>query len=166
MKQFNQLTSRNIMCGVLLAPGPISTLKSVKSLSRVFKDGVSITKFLTAAKKLEDAGFGALKILENIGRSSRIFLKKSPAEIQHLLLLPEFSDICTPETYEVVYSRPTSNVITRTIKQAAVDLGLVKPELFQDLFAPVVKSEVNLFPPEVNSEQNPFQVLYASQENS
>ncbi len=116
------------MAGVLLAPGPISTLVSVKRLSRVFNDGLSQHKFLSAANKLVDSGFG---ILVNTGQ--QVFVKRSPAEVGPLLASSDIGDLCSSENYQNNYIRPTSTVVSRKLKQALVAMGAVKAELFHDL---------------------------------
>ena len=118
------------MAGILCTHGPVSTLKSVQRLSRIFNTAVRKTRFLSAANQLQDAQLGKLVVLEGVGKSL-IFIKKEPAQARELLTLPQNSDLCTPEEYEERFSKPPSCVITEKLMTILISLGHVPAEHFK-----------------------------------
>lgn len=123
---------RNIMSGILLTPGPISTRKAVKSLSSVFNLSVTKTKFEAAAKNLVTANLGTN--LSDLGskHSFTIFLKKKPDEIREFLQLPENADLCSIEEYIERYhlKTPSYNIPGKTLgvllQRGIVNIGQFK----------------------------------------
>ncbi len=133
-KKFSQLGTRNVMAGVLLTRGPLTTLRSACRLSGVFNDGLSKAKFLSAAKKLEEAGFGSLVEHSHVGRPTQVFIKKAPSEVEPLFQESSgFSDLCHIEEYAQKYCLQPSPVVGHRIKTIVVQMGLVKAECFHDL---------------------------------
>ncbi len=119
------------MAGILLAPGPVTLHKSVQGLSRIFNVAVTKTKYVSAANKLQASNFG---VLTSVGGKQHIFVKRPPAEVQHLLMTKENSDLATPEEYEQRYNTQSSAAITTKIKESLVQQGLVPPGVFQGEF--------------------------------
>ena len=110
------------MAGVLLSPGPVSTHASVRRLSRVFRDGMSKAKFMTATKKLTEAGFGT-----NVNAGPNVFVKRPPEQVVSLL---KSNDIVTLEEYEVGYRKPISKGISDKLQQMLVAMGAVRADAF------------------------------------
>ena len=111
------------MSGVLLAHGPLSVLKSVGRLSAVFKDGMTSSKFVLAAKKLEEAGFGY------VIKNQQVFVKNPPNVVASLLMMQEYADLCTLDEYQQSYSRPISSAVSQKAKDTVASMGLAVPQL-------------------------------------
>ena len=126
-------TIRNIMAGILLLPGPIATITSVKQSSTVFLFALNKSKFETAANKLQALDLGSLVYLH--GRSSPVFVKKLPGEMGPLLARDDCKDLCTIEEYKMRFELPPPKSITHNARcvnlvETVIDMGLVAPELF------------------------------------
>ncbi len=119
------------MSGILLAPGPVATHKAVKSLSSVFNLAVTKTKFETAAKQLQSSDLGALITVQAPGaRAPMVFVKKNPAEVAHLLQLPDNKNLCTLTEYQYRYDMPTPSYnISAKVRESLLKMGVVVPQL-------------------------------------
>ena len=124
-------TTRNVMTGILLSPGPVCNLQVVQSLSRVFMSSINKSKFLLAANRLQAASFGSLVPLRSISSGCQIFVKKTPAEVAELLQLKENQDLCTFDEFQYRFGLPTPAVISLKIQGTLVQMGLVPPEYFK-----------------------------------
>ena len=122
---------RNIMAGVLLAPGPVSTRLTVKNMSPAFKLAVSKAKFMSAANQLQSTNFGSLILLEQISSQAHVFVKCPPSEASYLLQLDEHRDLCTLEEYSQRYAMPTPMSVTLKMQQCMIERGLVPAESFK-----------------------------------
>ncbi len=114
-------TVRNVMIGILLSPGPVCNLKVVQGLSRVYNSSVNKTKFISAAKKLEQASFGSLVA----ALKGEIFVKKVPEEVGNLLQLKENEGLCTFAEYRYRFGLPTPAKVTQKLRDALIEMGAV-----------------------------------------
>lgn len=122
---------RNIMSGILLAPGPVATHKAVKSLSSVFNLAVTKTKFETAAQKLQASGLGQLVTLQGVARVPVVFVKKVPEEMARYLQLPGNGDLCSASDYELRFHMPTPSYnLTDKVKGSLIQMGLISADMF------------------------------------
>ena len=129
-KRFAVPAVKNVMAGVLLTPGPVSTHTAFKSLSRVFNMAINKAKYLSAARKLQDAGLGMLVVLENISSQSHVFVKKMPSEAQAILERDRSAYLCTPAEYEQRFYLPPMKSVTPRIQQSLIQMGYVAEGLF------------------------------------
>ena len=123
--RFSNPSTRCIMAGVLLSPGPVSTFYTVQGLSRVFNNAVNKAKFQSAAKKLEESQLGQLV---NVGTG--VFIKKPPHKAQTLLLKEDVMDLCTPQEYEDRFRRAPPSTLRLKLQESLVALQLVPAEYF------------------------------------
>ena len=126
--RFSNPTARNVMSGVLLTPGPITTHMSVKRLSRIFNTAVTKVKFVTASRQLEKAGLG---LFVETSHGAHCFVKKPPAEIYPFLQNPENCDLATYEVYDYRYNLPLSVVVKDKFVHFVVSHGLVPEAAFK-----------------------------------
>ena len=131
-RRFALASMRNVMSGILLAAGPVSTRITVKNLSPAFNLAVNKTKFLAAAKQLEVANLGNLMLLEDISRTTHVFIKRHPVEVEGILLQPCNQDLCTPIEYAQRFSAYAPTTITDHMKKCLVKRGLVPPDAFKE----------------------------------
>ena len=124
-------TTRNVMTGILLSPGPVCNLQVVQTLSRVFMSSVNASKFQLAANRLEAASLGSLVPLKSVSKSCVVFVKKTPAEIGELLRLKENQDLCTIDEFQYRFSLPTPARVSKKVQWALVQMGLVPKEFFK-----------------------------------
>lgn len=127
--RFSMTSTRKVMAAVLLAPGPVSTHKSVKNLSPAFKVGLSKAKFMVAATQVAAANFGSLLVMDQLSSSSHVFIKKPSFEVREILELKENSDLCTIEEYEQRYEYPLPTTVTMKMRMCLVEQGLLAPGL-------------------------------------
>ena len=119
------------MSGVLLSPGPIATKVTVQGVSRVFNNAVNKAKFLAAAGKLQEAGFGELKDVSNLsGQKVMVFIKKPPEEVVDIVQMKGNSDLCTWEEYEMRFRLPPPATISKRLRQGLVNFGHVPAHYF------------------------------------
>ncbi len=118
--RFGLATVKNMMSGVLLAPGPVSTHLSVKGLSPTFNLAISKAKFMAAANQLQAANLGSLVVLDNISRSAHVFVKKPPEEVRGQL-----QDFATDEEYSDRFSLPPASTVNMKMQEELVRLGYV-----------------------------------------
>ncbi len=121
-------TTRNVMTGILLSPGPVSSLQVVRSLSKQFMSSVLKSKFLLAANRLESASFGSLVAVSN---KRNIFVKKVPEEAAPLLQIKENQDLCTIDEYQLRFGLATPAVIDPKVQSSLVQMGLVPAPFFK-----------------------------------
>ncbi len=129
-KRFLVANMRNVMSGILLASGPVSTRVTVKNLSSAFNLAVTKTKFLSAAKQLEEANIGHLILLKELSLKAHFFVKRQPDEVRDILLQPCNQDLCTFQEYEQRFFSPSPSTITPKMQQTLVAQGFVPPGLF------------------------------------
>ena len=127
--RFSNPHVRNIMSGILLVPGPVTTMRSLRGLSGVFNNAINKAKFLTAAKRLENGNLGRLVSLDRSFQSLNVFVKLPPEEMQPLLQIKENSDLCSDELYTRKYVSPSPATISNTIKKRLVDMGVVPQQV-------------------------------------
>ena len=132
-------SNKNIMSGILLAPGPIATRLNVKNMSPAFQLGVSKAKFMLAANQLQDAGLGSLVVLDKISSKAYVFVKKPPGEMRALLESEEH--LCNIEEYEDRYNMPTPASVTQRMKACLIEKGLLQQEVMKVVLYSNVKSE-------------------------
>ena len=120
------------MSGILLAAGPVSTRITVKNLSPAFNLAVNKTKFLAAAKQLEVCNLGNLFLLEDISRTTHVFIKRQPVEVEGILLQPCNQDLCMPKEYEQRFHANAPTTITDQMKKCLVRRGLVLADAFRE----------------------------------
>ncbi len=149
---------RNIMAGVLLAPGPVSTRLTVKNMSPAFKLSVSKAKFMSAANQLQSDNLGVLVVLDRISSQAHVFVKKTPNEIHDLLLLKQHSDLCTPEEYFTRYIMPTPVSVTERMKTCMIDRGLVSAESFIQVSHEPLHTLGSIMDQESNNQMMPTDV--------
>ena len=144
-KNFSSPTTKNVMTGILLSPGPVSTVRVVQSLSGVFMSSVNKSKFLLAANRLEAASLGSVVILKSVSSKCHVFVKKTPAEMSQLLQLKENEHLCTAEEFQYRFELPTPAVVSQKIQRELVQMGLVAAEYFKEKpkRAPRVKVPLN-----------------------
>lgn len=124
--RFTNPSTRGIMSGILLSPGPIATKESVKGVSRCFHSAVNNVKFLAVATKLDEAGFGWL---QQMGQSVKVFVKRPPEQMYELLQRKENQDLCTVDEYDVRYRLPLTTTISKQVQDQLVQLNIVKEEM-------------------------------------
>ena len=125
-KRFGLATVKNMLSGVLLSPGPVSTHLSVKGLSPTFNLGVNKAKFMAAANQLVAANLGSLVILENISRSAHVFVKKTPEEV-----VGRLQDFATEQEYAQRFELAPASTITLKMQEELIKLGYVPAEHFK-----------------------------------
>ncbi len=131
--RFSNPSTRGIMSGVLLSPGPVSTKVTVQGISRVFNNAVNKAKFQVAASKLQEAGFGELKETPSSNqRSATVFIKKPPEYVMGLLQVKENSDLCTIEEYAMRFSSPPPSTLSMSLRQSLVQFGFVPAQYFAE----------------------------------
>lgn len=130
--RFAMASTKNIMTGVLLAPGPISTRLTVKNMSPAFKLAISKAKFLSAAKHLQDACLGSLVVLEKVSSQAHVFVKKPPDEMCVLLQAETHRHLCTDEEYKERFEMPTPVSVTDKMQQCLIEMGLVESSWFRN----------------------------------
>ena len=112
------------MAGVLLSAGPVATMKSVQRTSQAFLFSVTKSKFDTASQKLQAAGLGRF-VEVNVarqGKSTTVFIKKTPEEISNGLMRPENADLCTLEQYVARYNLPPAAMIREKLQKKLIKL--------------------------------------------
>lgn len=129
--RFSNPTTRNVMSGILLTPGPVCTHTGVQSLSRIFRNSINKAKFLLAANRLQSANLGSVVILEKISKSCHVFVKRSPVDIRQYLDTDENGDLCSVEEYAQKFELPPPAPITLKIQHELVEIGLVAAEDFK-----------------------------------
>ena len=131
-KRFSDPSTKNVMSGILLASGPVTTLSALRCVSRVFHNSVTKSKFTLAAKRLEAANMGNLVSLTTGRRPLQVFIKRPPVDIQDILQCDEYNMFCTPKEYTEKYTATPSRAITPKMKSNMVSLGLVSPSCFKE----------------------------------
>ncbi len=121
-------TTRNVMTGILLSPGPVSSHQVVRSLSRQFMSSVLKAKFDMAANRLVAASLGSLVTVLN---GQHIFVKKVPEEAAQFLQQQENQDLCTIDEYQHRFNLPTPAVVTPKIQGALAQMELVPAHFFK-----------------------------------
>ena len=123
---FSNPTTRNVMTGILLAPGPVCNLIIIQRSSQVFMSAVNKAKFVTAGNRLQGLGLGLMITV----RAQHVFVKKSLVEMESLLLMEGCGDLCTMEEYRYRFCLPSPSIITPSVKKLLVEQNLVAVETF------------------------------------
>ncbi len=131
-------TTRNVMTGILLTPGPVCNMQVVHSMSRVFMSSVNKSKFLTAAQRLEAASLGTLV---SVSGGGDIFVKKVPEETCRMLQVKENQDLCTPDEFQFRFDLPTPAVISWKVQGSLIQMGMVAPHHFKQKERRTVKQK-------------------------
>ncbi len=114
-------TTRNVMTGLLLSPGPVCNLRVIQSMSAVFMSAVNKSKFLQAASRLESASLGSVVV---VPKGGHMFVKRSPEEMSALLLLKENQELCTIDEFQYRFNLPLPPNIEK-IKGGLQQIGLL-----------------------------------------
>ena len=124
--QFALLSRRTCMMAVLQTAGPASTHVAIRSNWR-FLRAATIKQFLGAATELEKLGFG--RVVQLTGRlTQKIFLKKSPDEVQELLAANP--DLCSPDIHRERYQCQATKKIGWQIRAQLISMRLVSEKQF------------------------------------
>ena len=116
------MPKRAIMAAILLAPGPITTLRVVTNLYKFHK--TSKEQFQAAAEDLKAADLGELfEVKLGKGTATKVFVKKHPAEVEDAL--GENEDLCTIEQYKGKYEQTPSKSIPLKLRSKLVEMGVV-----------------------------------------
>ncbi len=126
----NYPTARNIMAGVLLSPGPIAIADSVRKTSKTFLFSMSVSKFESAANKLQTMNLGTVVHLRS-GKKTPVFIKKSPDDIAPILAAGGYEDLCSIGEYVERYMLPIPRSISQRTKyvETLVNMGVLVPEM-------------------------------------
>ena len=138
--RFSNPSTRSIMSGLLLVPGPVATIRSVQGLSRVFNNAANKPKFLSAANKLQEAGLGTLVTMPRVPHSPTVFIKKPLEEIQELLLLKENEDLCTVEEYAARFKMMPPSTVPLKLQETLVGQEIVPEHYFVNRSVGVAQS--------------------------
>ena len=92
---------------------------------------MSISKFESAARKLQELNLGSLVYLRS-NKKCPVFVKKLPEEVGPILGMGGCEDLCTVAEYAERFALPPPKSISSNIKQGVITRGLVAPELFGD----------------------------------
>lgn len=84
---------------------------------------------MSAAKELQEAGYGSLVVLSAISQNAHMFVKKTPSEISALLHIN--ADLCSYDEYFTQYGLPSFTYITDKMQTIMVQMGLVQAEDFK-----------------------------------
>ena len=118
------------MAGILLVPGPIAVHRAVKNMSPTFNLAVNKSKFLHAARELQNANFGSLHLIQDISVHSHVFVKKELGVAKQLLTLEENTDLCDPEEYAQRYLMPSPSTVMQCMVDKVIKMGLVPASSF------------------------------------
>ena len=127
--RFGNPTIRKIMTAILLSPGPVSNVRSVQELSRSLALAVRSSNFQEAATKLEQLEFG---VITDGMKNSKIFIKRTPTEVESLLSSKEVEDLCTPEEYKEMFNSAPRASVSAKLKEYLVNAQYVPAEYFLD----------------------------------
>ena len=115
------------MKAILETTGPVAIPKSVKAV-KMSLNILTTKQFLEAAEELEKKNFGKLLKISMGSRVLNIFIKKPPAEIEHVLRSnPEW---CTFDVYAARYAKASSKAIGLQLRAKLVSMKLVSKKCF------------------------------------
>ena len=100
--------------------GPVVTPRSLQ---------ITTDQFTYAAIELETRQLGAFVKVENKGKPSVVFVKKSPEQARPALELNE--DLCTYSVYESRYKQPVSKSITLNMRAYLANKGFISAKLLR-----------------------------------
>ena len=123
LHNLSPMSGRNIMAAILQTKGPVVTPRVVKNVWK-FLHMMTSTQFDKAANELQVLNLGKFVMIKvKRGRTSPVFVKRSPAEVGTVLAMNE--DLCTLSYYESRYNQSVSKSVTLSVRAQLASLGLV-----------------------------------------
>lgn len=111
------------MAAILQTMGPVSTYSTCNTNWK-FLRMLSKKQFVTACQELERAGLGSSV---SVG-AMHVFIKAQPDQAKQGLA--NNADLCTLDYYSIRYDMASPKVVSQSLREKLVTMGVVSEELF------------------------------------
>ena len=126
----DSITLHGIMAAILWISGPVSSIVTMNSNGPRKYRSIGFADFKSGAERLQEVGLGTMVYVKlHSSRSTLMFIKKPPTEVQQMAL----ANMSTMTEYTARYNMRPPAIVLRKWRPQLVSLGLVPDEHFKEI---------------------------------